>query len=77
MSDISEKQTIEFFLAGIKKAKSAARELAKLNSSGSWLSIRSTLGQIEKNGMRIFTDKPQTRLQTLALANQIQGETKH
>lgn len=78
MTDISEKQTMEYFLQGVKKAKSAARELASLNSSKSWLSIRGTLGQIERNAVKIFESKAQTRLQTLVLANQILGEeTKH
>lgn len=77
MTDISEKQTIEYFLAGAKKAKSSARELASLNSTHSWTKVRSQLGQLEKMAHKIFTDKPQTRLQTLALANEIQGEQTH
>lgn len=74
MTDISEKQTIEYFMQGAKKAKSAARELAGLNSTNSWTKIRSALGQIEKNAMKLYTDKPQTRLQTLALANTLTPE---
>ncbi len=71
MSDISEAQTIEYFLQGIKKAKSAARELADFNSSVSWKSIRSTLGQIERNGKKLAEGKAQTHLGNLVLANQI------
>lgn len=71
MTDISEAQTIEYFVNGIRKAKSAARELAKFNSSNSWVQIRATLGQIEKNARKMYTDKPQTRLQTLSLAESI------
>lgn len=78
MTDITEKQTFEYFLGGAKKAKSAARELASLNSSASWVKIRSLLGQMEKNANKLYTDKPQTELQTLALANQIVGDdNKH
>lgn len=71
MTDINEKETIAYFINGIKKAKSSARELASLNSSRSWIDIRSILGQIEKNALKLFTDKPQTQLQTLVLANKI------
>lgn len=74
MTDISEAQTMEYFLHGIKKAKSAARELAYLNQTKSWTAVRSQLGQIERNAQKIFIDRPQTRLQTLALANQISGD---
>ncbi len=77
MTDISEKQTMEYFLQGAKKAKSAARQLAKLNSTHAWTDVRSQLGQIERTGKKLFTDKPQTRLQTLALANQIAGDIIH
>lgn len=72
MTDISEKQTMEYFMNGAKKAKSAARQLATLNQTSAWTAVRTQLGQIEKNAKTLFTDKPQTRLETLALANQIQ-----
>ncbi len=71
MTDISERQTFEYFMHGAKKAKSAARELASLNSSGSWIKIRSALGQIEKNAQKLYESKPQTDLQNLILANKI------
>lgn len=77
MTDITEKQTIEYFMQGAKKAKSAARELASLNSSGSWIKIRSAIAQIEKTAQKLYTDKPQTQLQTLALANKIEKESVH
>ena len=74
MTDISEDQTIQYFIQGLKKAKSAARELAKLNQTTSWTKVRSMLGRLEHNAMKLYTDKPQTRLQTLTLANQITEE---
>lgn len=72
MTDISEKQTFEYFLHGAKKAKSAARELATLNSSKSWIDIRSALGQIERNAQKLYESKPQSKLQNLILADQIE-----
>lgn len=71
MSEINEKETIAYFIDGIKKAKSAARELANLNERGAWLQIRSILGQIEKNAHKFYTSKPQTRIQQLQMANKI------
>lgn len=68
---------MEYFLHGAKKAKSAARELAHLNHTNAWTSVRSQLGQIERNAVKLFESKPQTRLQTLALADKLTGETKH
>lgn len=72
MTDISEAQTFEYFLHGAKKAKSAARELADFNSSTSWKKIRSILGQIERNGMKLYAAKPQTELGNLLLADRIE-----
>lgn len=77
MTDISERQTFEYFIQGVKKAKSAARELAKLNSSNSWVSIRSALGQIEKSATVLYNAKPQTELANLVLANQIEKDAVH
>ncbi len=77
MTDISEKQTMEYFLQGAKKCKSAARELASLNSSKSWLAIRSTIGQIQKNAEKLFVAKPQTEVQNLVMANTIEKQNTH
>jgi hypothetical protein len=77
MTDITEAQTIEYFMQGARKAKSAARELAKLNQTHAWTAIRSQLGMLEKNAHKIYNDKPQTRLQTLDLAMKISGDAKH
>lgn len=77
MTDISEAQTIEYFMQGAKKAKSAARELASFNQSQAWIEIRKQITMLEKNARKLFIGKPQTRLETLTLANQIQGETIH
>ena len=72
MSELSETQAIEYFLHGLKKAKSAARELASLNTSGSWIKIRSILGQIERNGQKLYESKQASDLQNLALASKIE-----
>lgn len=77
MTDISEQQTMEYFLQGAKKAKAAARELASQNQTNTWTCVRSQLGQLEKHAQKLFTGKPQTRLQTLDLANKIVGEQVH
>lgn len=77
MTDISEKQTIEYFMHGAKKAKGAARELAKLNQTNAWIAIRNQINLLQKQAEKLYTDKPQSRLQTLALAEQIQGDSVH
>lgn len=77
MTDISEKQTIEYFMQGAKKSKSAARELAKFNQTHAWTAIRSQIGLLQKQAEKLYTGKPQTRLQTLCLAEQIAGDSVH
>lgn len=77
MTDISEAQTFEYFINGVRKAKSAARQLAALNETHEWTKIRSMLGQIEKNAQHLYTSSPQTRLETLSLAGKIQSDAVH
>ena len=77
MTDITEKQTMEYFLQGAKKAKSAARALGLIDQSNAWTRVRSQLAQFEKNAQKLFTSKPQTRTETLAMANKIVGESVH
>lgn len=74
MTDISEKQTIEWFVGGIKKASTSAQQLATINKRGDWLKIVRMLDQISYNAKKMYEGKPQTRLQTLALANHIQTD---
>jgi len=78
MTDITEAQTIEYFMQGAKKAKSAARELARLNQTNAWTKVRSALGQIEKTAQKLYAAKPQTRIETLQMANKLSpDETVH
>ena len=73
MKDISEKETIEYFKHGAKKAIDAAMKLAELNETKAWHSIAGTLGQISYNADRLYTAKAMTRLQTLSMAAKIQA----
>ncbi len=77
MTDMTEKETIEYFQRGLKKASSAALQLAKINERAAWHQIVRALDQLAFNGMKYYTGKAQTRLQTLALAAKIQNETAH
>ncbi len=76
MTDISEKQTIEYFTQGLKKASSAANK-AKVAWDGRvpWATIVMAIGQIMYNAKKIYEGKPQTRLETLVLADRAQKET--
>jgi len=74
MTDINEKETLDYFVSGIKAARSAAKELAILNTGGAWSQIVIGLDQILENAKKLYEGKAQTRLQTLALANQIMGD---
>ena len=74
MTDISERQTIEYFVNGLKKSQSAAKQLATLNQRSEWNRIASTLDVLLMNAKKLYEGKPQTRLQTLALANKIQAD---
>ena len=74
MTEINEKETWEFFINGARKAQSAALQLANINKKSAWLLIRSNLITIEQNAVKLYTGKAQTRLQTLALATNIEKQ---
>jgi len=73
MTDISEKETFEYFKHGAKKASDAAAKLATLNERDQWFAVVRALDQMSHNADKLYTAKAMTRLQTLALANKIQA----
>lgn len=70
--EINEKETIEYFVQGIRKAQSAAKDLAALNKRTLWLQIGNMLEQINHKAAILHNSKAQTRTETLILANKIQ-----
>lgn len=77
MTDINERETIEYFMNGLRKSRAAAKELATLNKKKTWNQIAATIDVLLVNAHKLYNSKPQTRLQTLSLANKIQNETVH
>ena len=76
MTDINEKETIQYFISGLKKARQAAKDLAILNQRSAWSHIIVGLDQMLAHAKTLYEGKAQTRAQTLALANHIQAETE-
>lgn len=79
MSEMTPIESIERFVEGLKKAASAARELAALQKYPIWLQVATNLEMIRVQGMEIVQSKPLTetelneefeklRLRTLAEA---------
>ncbi len=77
MSDINEKETMQYFMNGMKKARAAAKQLGDLNERSAWGIIGKSLDQIIINAHKLYTSKPQTRLQNLILADKIEKTTVH
>ncbi len=73
MSDISEKETFEYFKHGAKKAANAAVQLGALNERDNWNSIARMLDQIMRNADKLYTAKAMSRLQVLSMAAKIQA----
>lgn len=76
MNEINEKETIQYFVQGISRARSAAKELARLNKRALWLQISKMLEQLSHKANLLHTGKAQTRTDTLILANKIQATTE-
>lgn len=77
MTDLSEKQTIEYFVQGIKKASGAAQKLAAVNQTQAWNDVVRMLDQLAFNAKKMYEGKPQTRLQTLSMAAKVMDDVSH
>ncbi len=76
MTDINEKETIAYFIHGLRKARSAAKELSIVNKQHLWNVIAKNLDQLLFNAEKLYNAKPLTRLQTLSMANQMMPEVE-
>ena len=66
---MSEKETIEAFCDGAKRASMAAKELAKELDSIEWSNIVSTLEAMAIGGRQLYEAKSMSRFETLMAAN--------
>ena len=76
MTDINEPETIAYFIHGLKKSQSAAKELAVENKSNAWKGIAKNLEQLLIQAQKLYEAKPLTRLQTLSMTNQMMPEVE-
>lgn len=74
MTDMSEKQTIEYFTGGLKKARSAALELCAMKKNSAWPRIVTLLDQLGHGAKKFYEGKAQSRSETLSLANIVERE---
>lgn len=77
MSDINEKETMQYFINGLQKARSAAKDLAILNQRSAWSQIIVGLDQMLSHAKTLFEGKAQTREETLMLAAAIQDDIEN
>lgn len=69
--DINERETIAYIIDGLRKSRAAASDLAVINKSKSWGAVVKTIDGLLFTSQKLYKSKPQTRLQTLAMANKI------
>jgi hypothetical protein len=67
MSDMSEKESKERFIQGLKKAASYAREIARLTGSPMWKQIAFTVDEIRRNGTKLMSMTAITRFDALKM----------
>lgn len=77
MRDITEKENIEYLMHGLRKARSAAKEISELKHDSSWKRVAHTLDTLIVNATRLSEARAMSRLQTLAMANKIEQERVH
>lgn len=67
---VSEKESMEYFIDGLKQASSAARQLAMLQSHGIWADISKMLDEMNNSGVRIANSKPLSRQETIHILDE-------
>ena len=65
MSDVSEKQSLEFFTHGLRKSEAAARGLARITKKHHWTNIANALTQLRSNGEKMFNMRALTDTEVL------------
>lgn len=66
---MNERETMEAFCEGARKAASAARELAKDCDDPEWAERANFLDMIRENGIKLANMRAMSRLETLMAAN--------
>ncbi len=66
---MTERDSINAFCDGARKAISAARELAKDTDNPDWIIVATTLEAMAQGGKQLFDMKAMSRLETLMAAN--------
>jgi len=66
---MSERESLEAFIEGAKKAASAARELGKESNNSDWRNLSDLLDGMRINGEKLSQMKSMSRLETLMAAN--------
>lgn len=66
---MNERETMEAFIEGAKKAASAARELAKECDDPSWETVAATLDAMMDGGKKLANMRAMSRLETMMAAN--------
>lgn len=65
MSYVSEAESLEFFVEGLKQSSSAARQLARLQDHPIWDDISKILDEMNNSGVELAHSKPLSRQGTL------------
>ena len=66
---MTERETMEAFVDGARKAASAARELSIACDDPSWETVAGTLDAMRHGGKQLMDMKSMSRLETLMAAN--------
>lgn len=72
-SVISEKESLEFFNEGLKKAASCAMEMAAFQSHPIWRDIATLLNELRQKGMMMANSKAMSRQDVLLNLDRRQG----
>lgn len=74
MSELRDKDAIEYFDESMKKAAACARQLAAITKIKSWVSIATNLEGLRSKGMVMYSRPAPGRQETLRVADKMVDE---
>jgi len=73
LTPITERETFEFFVEGLRQASSAAMQMSRLQNHPIWADVSELLDEIHNHGVSLWKSKPMSRFDVLQM---IDGKQK-
>ena len=75
LTPITERETFEFFVEGLRQASSAAMQMSRLQNHPIWADVSELLDEIHNHGVSLWKSKPLSRFEVLKMIDVKQSKS--